>query len=766
MANNRKVVQIFLASPGDLQQERQAAKAVVDAFNKRWADWFGIQIELVGWEDTFKRFGRPQEQINLDLDRREAFIGMIWRKWGTHPGGQYTSGFEEEYERAVASRKKSARPEMTLLFKKIDAEFLKDQGPDLKKVLSFRERIIIEKLILFEEFETPREFEDKLDSWITRYVQQLKKQEAVSVSEEPQAQPSDEASAKAEPAPPSYTPLTTEGAEFLREFVAKTERQTPVEVARFRLLAATVGVQGNDENSLAPHDANLLFQNRATLTLSRREMEGLIASGLDNIVNEVVPLWHWYVMANAQETGYFSWIALAGSQSQRFGALTAMRLIGEPIRPLPPIADEDSGIDRRAFIRSWLSPTNPERLRVAALEYLAACGDEVDLPILTEEYEKRGYQTVSAAADAIIRINLRQSREKAVKSLIALQPENIEQRLTQAIFAKPASLGTALLLDGVAHRNAKVRATIVTILTARNALPLDAAERLLDDSESIIRFEALRCLIRDGREFTDDKARSIIVKPPARTGIGLLGYPPLPPDKEGEALWVRFMKSKLRALSEAALEKLQLATTIFEQDARFALDFKLFRSRGPALRASIDDHFQSEFDAAYRDLEKRLIDADTLTRLKSLQESIRKELVRKGTDLLSEKGEPEDLQRIRRVVSSGFAEFSSLDVEYLKKHGEWQDVAMLIGLLDRRDESATLLSGLFDNDDNKMRPIAEAIHAIGQGRFPELCKVPMPVRFSRALSVSQATRKSLSFRTMTSSRCLARNRMRYEKQLS
>jgi Domain of unknown function (DUF4062) len=109
MANARKVVQIFLASPGDLQEERQAAKAAVDVFNKRWADWFGIQVELVGWEDTFKRFGRPQEQINLDLDRCEAFIGMMWRKWGSPPGGRYTSGFEEEFERATKSRKGSGR---------------------------------------------------------------------------------------------------------------------------------------------------------------------------------------------------------------------------------------------------------------------------------------------------------------------------------------------------------------------------------------------------------------------------------------------------------------------------------------------------------------------------------------------------------------------------------------------------------------------------------------------------------------------------------
>ncbi len=233
MANNRKVVQIFLASPGDLQEERQAAKAAVDVFNKRWADWFGIQVELVGWEDTFKRFGRPQEQINLDLDRCDAFIGMMWRKWGSPPGGPYTSGFEEEFERATNSRKSLGRPEMTLFLKKIDAEFLKDQGPDLKRVLAFRDRVITERFVLFEEFEALREFEEKLTSWITSYVQSLKKLEATATSNDTQVQPSDEQTIKTEATPTAYTPLSNAGAKFVREFVAKTERSHethPIEV--------------------------------------------------------------------------------------------------------------------------------------------------------------------------------------------------------------------------------------------------------------------------------------------------------------------------------------------------------------------------------------------------------------------------------------------------------------------------------------------------------------------------------------------------------
>ena len=87
---------------------------------------------------------------------------------------------------------------------------------------------------------------------------------------------------------------------------------------------------------------------------------------------------------------------------------------------------------------------------------------------------------------------------------------------------------------------------------------------------------------------------------------------------------------------------------------------------------------------------------DTLNRIKSIEEGMRKEMVRKGTDTLCEKNESEDLDRIRRVASSGFVPFSPLDAEYFKKHGEWQDISLLIEVLGRSDGSLSLLGGLFD----------------------------------------------------------------------
>jgi hypothetical protein len=46
-----KVIRVFLASPGDLDEERRAAKETVDEINKTWFESLGYHVELMGWED-------------------------------------------------------------------------------------------------------------------------------------------------------------------------------------------------------------------------------------------------------------------------------------------------------------------------------------------------------------------------------------------------------------------------------------------------------------------------------------------------------------------------------------------------------------------------------------------------------------------------------------------------------------------------------------------------------------------------------------------
>ena len=130
MSDTRKVIRAFLASPGDLEEERKAVRDVVIEFNESWADELGYQVELVGWEETVAGFGRPQHLINQDLDRCDLFLGMIWKRWGTPPGmeGRFSSGFQEEFERSLARRERSGSPEISLFFKEIPNEFMVDPG--------------------------------------------------------------------------------------------------------------------------------------------------------------------------------------------------------------------------------------------------------------------------------------------------------------------------------------------------------------------------------------------------------------------------------------------------------------------------------------------------------------------------------------------------------------------------------------------------------------------------------------------------------------
>lgn len=68
MPTTRNVLIPFIASPGDLLEERKAAREVVQELNStfRTIDW---EIDLLGFEDTMPGVARPQELINKDEGR-------------------------------------------------------------------------------------------------------------------------------------------------------------------------------------------------------------------------------------------------------------------------------------------------------------------------------------------------------------------------------------------------------------------------------------------------------------------------------------------------------------------------------------------------------------------------------------------------------------------------------------------------------------------------------------------------------------------------
>lgn len=163
--NTRRLLRVFLASPGDVVDERRLAFDAAARVNAITGPKLGWEVQLSGWEDTLPGFGRPQEIINEDVDRADLFIGILWKRWG-QPTGEFSSGFEEEFNRALARRRTSLHPEIAMFFKSLEPDDIRDPGQQLQRVLGFRRDLVSERLVLFREF-------DSLEEWSRLVFQTL-----------------------------------------------------------------------------------------------------------------------------------------------------------------------------------------------------------------------------------------------------------------------------------------------------------------------------------------------------------------------------------------------------------------------------------------------------------------------------------------------------------------------------------------------------------------------------------------------------------------
>jgi tetratricopeptide (TPR) repeat protein len=166
------VLRVFIASPGDLGEERRLFRDIVDDVNRLKANGMGIQLEPLGWEDTLPGFGRPQELINKDIEQCDLMIMLLLKRWGT-PTREYSSGFEEEYELGKRLREEGDKPEIMLYFRKVSDDMLADPGPQLRQVLNFKEKIEHEKKFLYKSYEDENEWEKLFRDHLSRWLDKL-----------------------------------------------------------------------------------------------------------------------------------------------------------------------------------------------------------------------------------------------------------------------------------------------------------------------------------------------------------------------------------------------------------------------------------------------------------------------------------------------------------------------------------------------------------------------------------------------------------------
>jgi hypothetical protein len=115
-----QILRIVVASPGDVQAERNALATVVEELNRGIAAERGLRLELARWEtDAYPGFhaAGPQGLIDLILriDACDMLIGISWKRFGT-PVSDARSGTEHEFRLGYEAWKRTGRPQIMVYF--------------------------------------------------------------------------------------------------------------------------------------------------------------------------------------------------------------------------------------------------------------------------------------------------------------------------------------------------------------------------------------------------------------------------------------------------------------------------------------------------------------------------------------------------------------------------------------------------------------------------------------------------------------------------
>src|SRR5271165_302182 len=130
-----RIIRIFISSPGDVAEERDRARQVVESLRRRYADRFFLKPVL--WEELPLQADTSfQQGIDLLLSKEHAIeiaIFILWSRLGSPlgplirkpDGSEYRSGTERELELMLEARKKSgdSRPALMVYVRQDEASF-------------------------------------------------------------------------------------------------------------------------------------------------------------------------------------------------------------------------------------------------------------------------------------------------------------------------------------------------------------------------------------------------------------------------------------------------------------------------------------------------------------------------------------------------------------------------------------------------------------------------------------------------------------------
>jgi len=177
MPRSETVLQVLVASPSDVSEEREILETVITELNRTWSKTLGVRLELIRWETTtHPAIGSDaQSVINAQIgDDYDVFIGIIWGRIGSETP-RSESGTLEEFERAHSRWKADPQTlEIMFYFKDAPIRPSDSDGAQINKVQQFK-RSLGEKGGYHWTFEDPANFESSVRAHLSSVAQRWEK---------------------------------------------------------------------------------------------------------------------------------------------------------------------------------------------------------------------------------------------------------------------------------------------------------------------------------------------------------------------------------------------------------------------------------------------------------------------------------------------------------------------------------------------------------------------------------------------------------------
>jgi hypothetical protein len=673
MQSTLHVLKVFLASPDDVKPERATAEALVNGINKLINNTMSWHIRLYRWEDAVPGYGRAQELINDAVDDCALFIGLLWERWG-QPTGKYSSGFEEEYERALARRRKTDAPEIWLVFKAANPEKVKDPGVELSKVLEFRKTVGAARDVFYKEVADSDDWKTKLQNWLWDNV--VKRANAAGQAAQPQRpapaselEPSDSSTGQGEVSKQllqtaaSLTRVIKSGElEFTRQ---ETNILQEFDVARLFLLSATWMSRRYTNDTIGTHEMNVLYKYREQLDPTVTEYFQLFRSILDD-TSSVIPGWFWFAAWEPKRVRDQLFI-LSTRDSSSDVRRRALRLL------------RDAGISLPKEIWTELPLSDDAKeVRDEAYEYLASIADESILPFLERNIDAKeaGSKVRETRLLVLLRLRPKEAFGELIETGQYVSDETIGKLKTIA-----AEIDDGDLAKGAENQSEQLRRFSIEELGNRGRFSKDLAEKLTRDPSISIRELAFKELARQGQLPEFEKVReSLSAEETSRPNhLGALaGLSGLYGDKaDADAVILTFYRHQSR-------DKVLEAVEWFGLDGALA-----YRSLATDHYDAVRDVIGSDLEDGFERVKQQFIAKVESTmgaeyartfveRLKKFDEFILSQFVEAAVVGLAANGQPSDLRFGRQYLGSDRSATKLAALRIVSKFGTAEDVPALL----------------------------------------------------------------------------------------